>query len=201
MILTCYTSQRELIKAVKQLYAPRGFMLDPTYGSGGIHAGTEHTGLRSDLIPRRPDVAAWDCRSLPLNDRSITSIIFDPPFLAGACNGGIMHDQYSSFRNVAALYEFYRDALAELYRVTCPNGVLVFKCQDIINGRSQGFSHCEIYTMAIAVGWYAKDLFILRNDNRLKPHNMKEQHHARKSHCYFWVFTRQKRKNYRGLGR
>lgn len=75
-------------------------------------------------------------------------------------------------------------------------GILAFKCQDVINGRTQGFSHCEIYSAAKAVGLYGLDLFVFVNENRMPPPNLKKQNHARKTHTYFWVFKKCGRKNY-----
>jgi hypothetical protein len=49
--------------------------------------------------------------------------------------------------------------------------------------------------MALQVGFYPKDLFILMAKNRINSFNgekWKNQYHARKHHSYFWVFQKSK---------
>jgi len=65
----------------------------------------------------------------------------------------------------------------------------------LCNGGTQTFSHCEIYNIAISIGFYARDLFVLHTKNRAKPHNVTKQVHARKTHSYFWVFEKSGKKN------
>jgi hypothetical protein len=196
VVETVFQSQRELLDAVRELYSITHFELDPTFGAGALHRGRRHPDLCFDLVPRNLIAAPADVLALPLPDASVGTIIFDPPFLAGGGTTSVMHQRYSSFSTVRELYEFYGQSLVELRRVLKPNGLLVFKCQDINNGRSQGFSHCEIYRMALDIGLYAHDLFILTSSNRMRPYKMKTQKHARKSHCYFWVFKKCSRKNH-----
>lgn len=168
-----------------------------TYGRGGIHSGSLRPELCFDLVPKHAFVQQADVRALPLRSGAVSSVIFDPPFLAGGGASGRMHQQYSSLESVPKLLRFYEEALAELLRILGPGGVLVFKCQDINNGRTQGFSHCEIYNTATRLGFYALDLFVLVASHRMRPYGMQRQDHARKANCYFWVFKKAKKKNYR----
>jgi tRNA G10 N-methylase Trm11 len=165
--------------------------------SGALHRGRLRPEHCFDLAPRHDFVRQVDCRALPLADASAGAIAFDPPFLAGGGNSGVMHEKYSSYPSMPALYQFYDEALREFFRVLSPGGFLVFKCQDLLNGRSQGFTHCEIYNAGIRSGFYACDLFVLVNRNRMTPHNLKRQVHARKATCYYWVFKKSERKNHR----
>ncbi len=200
MILTVFDKQRHLIDAVAKLHlgdSKAPFGLDPTYGKGMLHRGRPQPQLAFDIEPRSSYAAQGDVRKLQLADDSVSSVIFDPPFLAGGGETGVMHGHYSSYPTMADLLQFYSDAISELYRVLHKGGILVFKCQDINNGRTQGFSHCEIYNMAITRGFYALDLFILTSSNRMTPYKMVNQNHARKNHSYFWVFKKSERKNYR----
>jgi len=184
MISSVHNSQVDAIQAISKLYIGERFHLDPTYSKGIIHKSLMDPELKSDLA------TGQDCRSLPYLPNFIRSIMFDPPFLAGGGPTGIMHERFSSYPTVKSLLEFYNESLKEFHRVLIKNGYLVFKCQDLCNGRTQTFSHCEIYSMALANGFYARDLFVLTKLNRAKPHNMKEQTHARKFHSYFWVFQK-----------
>lgn len=196
MIKSVYDNQKELMKAISDLYIGEGFQLDPTYNKGTIHKGLMDPAIKSDLDPQY-NVAPADSRALLIKDNSIRSIMFDPPFLAGGGKFGIMNQRYSCYKTVKDLFEFYVDSLKEFYRVLQHKGLLVFKCQDLCNGSTQTFSHCEIYQAALSQGFYSRDLFILVSKNRATPHNMKKQVHARKFHSYFWVFEKCNKNNKR----
>lgn len=194
MIKSVYNNQEALLNAISQLYIGKGFHLDPTYSKGHIHKGLKDPELKSDIAPAG-DYDKADCTKLSYGSGAIRSIMFDPPFLAGGGKTGIMHNRFSSYKTVKHLFSFYNDALKEFYRVLEPKGYLIFKCQDLCNGRVQTFSHCEIFEAARSIGFYARDLFILIAKNRAIQHNVKEQIHARKFHCYFWVFQKCKKWN------
>jgi hypothetical protein len=68
------------------------------------------------------------------------------------------------------------------------------KCQDTVTGGKQYFSHVMIMNMAMEIGFYPRDLFILFNKVRMNSFGTKwkKQEHARKYHSYFWVFEKRK---------
>lgn len=198
MILSVFESQKALMDAFHWLYLREPFQVDVTYGKGALHKGHLRPDRCFDISPRFDFVEKADCTALPFfRGGEVHSIAFDPPFLAGGGDSGLMNRAYGSYKTVPELLAFYDEALREFYRVLAPGGLLLFKCQDINNGRTQGFSHCEIYNMALDAGLYALDLFVLVNRNRMKPHKMKHQNHARKAHCYFWVFEKSGKHNHR----
>ena len=56
-------------------------------------------------------------------------------------------------------------------------------------------THTFIQNEAEKLGFYTKDLFILLAKNRLVAKwQLKNQKHARKFHCYFWVFEKNNKK-------
>ena len=154
--------------------------------------------LKFDLFPQTDDTVRSDCRHLPVDDNSINCIMFDPPFIVGTgpsmekvvSGQNMIHNRFSSFPNPTALYEFYKDSLKEFYRILTDNGILIFKCQDTVSSGTNYMSHIYIHNMAISLGFYPKDLFILTAKSRIISGKHKVQKHARKYHSYFWVFEK-----------
>ncbi len=193
MIKSISYSQNEIFNWIIQLYCPSGFELDPTYSKGAFYKNITEPKLKFDLEPQRDDVVQADCRELPLENESITTMIFDPPFVAGKGNttNGIIRARFGSYKTTQKhLWPMYHSALEEFYRILKPNGVLVVKCQDCIDSAKQYMSHVEIINKAVALGFYPKDLFVLLAKHRMMSPNMKKQQHARKFHCYFIVFIK-----------
>ena len=88
----------------------------------------------------------------------------------------------------------YYNSLKELYRVSANKGIVVFKCQDTVSSGKNHFTHTMIMNMAMEIGFYPKDLFILTSNVRINSFGTKwtRQQHARKYHSYFWVFEKTK---------
>lgn len=187
--------QDEIIQWIIELYCPGGFELDPTYSVGNFYKEIPPPVYKFDIQPQIQDVTQADCRNLPLTDASIGSIMFDPPFVGGSRkNGkpGIIKQRFGYYKNIQTeLWGMYRDALIEFYRILKQDGVLVFKCQDTVESSKQYFSHIEIINMALSIGFYPKDLFILLAKSRLISPSQKNQQHARKFHSYFLVLIKQ----------
>lgn len=185
--------QDEIIQGIMTLHldgAP--FECDPTYSKGVFYKNLPAPRLKFDLAPQYPDVIQSDCRNLPLEDESIQSIMFDPPFLQRSGKGSIMKDRFGEFNTIPNLWMFYYASLKEFYRVLRPGGILAFKCQDTVSCGKNYMSHVEIMNQAVSVGFYPKDIFILLAKSRMSQWNIKKQQHARKFHSYFWVFEKRK---------
>lgn len=89
-----------------------------------------------------------------------------------------------------SLHQCYRDMLKEAYRILKAKGILIFKCQDKVSSGRQYMSHVFVMNEAVKLGFYPKDLFILTAKSRLVADWQRNQKHARKFHCYFWVFQK-----------
>ena len=192
-------SQEELLAWIIALYIPSGtFELDPTFSQGGFYrSGIIHRPqLCFDLHPICEGVREADCRALPLSSASISSMIVDLPFLAttgaslGTTNGNKINRRFSVCSSETELATLYQDTLYEAWRVLKPGGMLVMKCQDKVSSGKQYMTHCMIYNWARDTGFETLDLFILLAKNRLIANWQRNQKHARKYHCYFWVFQK-----------
>ena len=193
MIKSVSDNQHQIIKDILALYCPDGIDLDPTYSKGNFYKQIEKPRLKSDLFPQADDVVKSDAASLWLENDSIQTIMFDPPFVAGHTKEsptGIIGERFHGFRYVSDLWEWYDKCLLEFHRVLKKNGVLIFKCQDTVSSGKQHLSHVHIINKAEELGFYSKDLFILTAKNRIIGHNHQVQKHARKFHSYFLVFVK-----------
>ena len=201
MITTVSYSQNDILKSILALHTNGRIDLDPTYSKGNFYKnGIPEPKYRFDIEPKFPYVGEACATSIPLPDNSVSTIVFDPPFLATTGpslkkkSGNIINKRFGVFPNEKLLHEFYIQSLKEFYRLSEKNGVLIFKCQDKVSSGKQYFSHCFIYEQAREIGWYPKDLFILMAKNRVVADwQRNNQIHARKFHSYFWVFEKRKR--------
>lgn len=206
IVKTVSQNQSEILSWIIQLYCPRGFDLDCTYSKGAFYKkGIPEPKIKMDINPS-PGIIPADVKALPLKSSCLETIIFDPPFLGaspvklGRPGSNIISTRFGHYRTFNDLWEMYRAALNECFRVLSPRGFLIVKCQDGINDHKQHFSHVEIINSALQLGFYAVDLFILLSRSVLIDGRWKNQEHARKTHSYFLVFSKHGRKvNYFGI--
>lgn len=196
-------SNTEIIKNILDLHVPSHKIdLDPCYSTGVFYNSgfIPQPTLKYDIYPQAKGVKKADCRHLPLKDASLECIMFDPPFVVnGEVKGeeasGVIARRFSFFNSSKEMTSFYKESLKEFYRLLKPKGILIFKCQDIVSGGVNYMPHCYIHNMAFKLGFYPKDLFILEARSRLINLD-KTQRHARKFHCYFWVFEKGGKRDY-----
>lgn len=185
-------NERQIIRWIMLLHNQgQPIEADVTYSSGRFWTGLPGPRFKFDLMPQSSDVIPADARHLPLCNNCLQSLMFDPPFVvAPSPKPGIIRDRFSCYPNVSALWSFYGESIKEFARILKPDGILIFKCQDIISGGKQHFSHVEIVNLAHASGFDALDLFVLVRYNVVWSPNMEHQQHARKNHSYYLVFKK-----------
>ena len=192
-VMSLSFNEADIIRWIMALHNEgKPFEVDPTYSTGRFWEGIPGPKYKFDINPQVEGVIEADARHLPLPDKSISSIMFDPPFIVGSHNErfkeGIIKKRFGYYKTMKDLHNFYREALLEFRRLFKKEGLLVFKCQDTIDSGRQYMSHFEIMKYAERIGFYCKDLFILGRTNVIFSPNMANQQHARKNHCYFIVF-------------
>ena len=196
--------QSEIIRNILKLHVPEGKIdCDPTFSTGAFYDGTgvEPPALRFDINPQTEDVKEADARHLPLPDGSLSCMVLDPPFLATkgrsltAGDGNRINRRFGVYPDEKSLHRCYAEMLKGAYRVLKPSGILIFKCQDKVSSGKQYMSHVFVMDTAVETGFYPKDLFVLLAKNRLVADwQTRNQKHARKFHCYFWVFQKTDRR-------
>jgi hypothetical protein len=200
-VKSVYNSNFDTIKNIMFLYNIEQFDLDCTYSKGAFWKDLPSPKFKSDLYPVNDTVVEASSENLPFGDGSMKNIMYDPPFvIAGKTYRGnkdgssIMAKRFEGYNTYNDLTVNYYNTLKELYRICEKGGHVVMKCQDTVSGGKNHFSHCLIMNMAMEIGFYPRDLFILNSNVRINSFGTKwtKQEHARKYHSYFWVFEKVK---------
>ncbi|SLE83929.1 DNA methyltransferase [Mycobacteroides abscessus] len=201
---TIYGNNAVLIDLLARLYVPDGAQVrDVTWGKGAFWKGTDTNRFSlqgsdiADHIGGHGEVIRADFRALPDEDESVDLVVLDPPYIH---NPG-KHVTDSRYNNSATtkgmshadIRELYREGMAEALRVLKPSGQVWVKCKDEIESGKQQWSHIEIHSDAVALGLYARDLFVLVPPSKSPQSRWTTQKHARKVHSYMWVFDKPKR--------
>lgn len=183
-------NQCEIIENILNLHCKGNQIdLDPTYSIGNFYNGRiKAPKFKFDINPQIKGVGKADSKYLPIKSNSLNIIMFDPPFSVHKIDNSKLIKRFSAIETTKKLFDYYNKSLFEFHRILKKNGILIFKCQDFVDGGKQYFVHAIIMNMAIKYKFYPLDLFILIVKNRIIRHN--KQIHARKFHSYFWVFKK-----------
>ncbi|MBY0311963.1 MAG: hypothetical protein K2W85_07835 [Phycisphaerales bacterium] len=122
-------------------------VLDPMCGSGttlDVCDDLGRKGIGFDLLPRRPDIAQADARSLPMPDASADFVFVDPPYSTHVnysddprCIGKL--DAGMGGRSHAnAYYEAMERVIGELHRVLKPRRYMGLYVSDSWRKRAKG---------------------------------------------------------------
>lgn len=189
----------DILLGIMQLHnAGSPFCVDACHSVGGFYRSgiVPRPAIRFDIAPTLPDVLYADVCALPLANESVSSIIFDPPFMFNphgkALEKNAAAGRYTMFPTWADLERTYKGAFDEFNRVLKPKGIVAFKCQDYTDSKTT-MTHCLVYQWALERCFYAKDLFIRYRNHGPAYNPVLRQKHARKFHSYWWVFERGKR--------
>jgi DNA modification methylase len=198
--------QGVIIKNLITLHVPDGVIdCDITYSKGNFYRKTGITEpiYKFDKYPQTIDSIEINDK-IPLEDNTLNSIMFDPPFVIGgnkkvhdydegSCIIGKRFEQYKNFNELIDSYKMW---IGEIYRVLKDNGTFIIKCQDQVSSGKQHLIHVFVINEAIKVGFYPKDMAILLAKNRIISPKHSNQKHLRKYNSYFLVFKKESFKNF-----
>ena len=176
VISTINYDEQEIIRDILYLHGNGNYIeCDPCFSVGNFYKdGLPIPRFIFDKFPSLPNVIEATSDNLPLDDKSVNVIMFDPPFVIGGVDHDYVKDgsniisrRFTSFSSFKELKTMYSTRLKEFSRIINDDGIVIFKCQDTVSSAKQHFTHCWLMFEAIKHGFYAKDMFILLAKNRL----------------------------------
>ncbi len=188
-------NQDELIYNILQLYIKRDtFDIDLTASTLGFYKKISKPQLLFDKYPQLEEVKPLsEAYNLPLN--TYHSIMLDLPFLikreSDAGNLKIVK-RFGYFNSLEELYQTNEEMIRYAFSRLKKGGFLVVKTMDFTFGENQIWTSLYIQNKAIEVGFTLEDTFILTGQKRLLAYPKGQQRHARKYHCYFFVFKKKR---------
>jgi len=195
LIKSVQTKDQDILMAIRQLYLDgKNFDLDPCFSTGTFYKGIEEPIFKLDKSPQRKDVIENDLLNglSDIANNVLNGIVFDPPFMFGKHGGwenSVMNKRFTMFNKWEDLELMYKTALSEFYRVLKMKGIVAFKCQDYTDSKTT-LTHCFVHNWATDIGFKAEDLFIkIATGGRIWNKKL-TQRHARKFHCYWFVFKK-----------
>jgi len=198
-VRSVYNSNYEVISNIMSLYKIEQFDLDCTYSRGLFWKKLPEPKNKTDLVPITEDTIQADSEHLPFEDNTMKSIMYDPPFVISGKmykenkeGSSIIAKRFEGYTTYEKLTTNYYNTLKELYRVCEKDGLVVMKTQDTTSGGKNHFTHVMIMNMAMKIGFYPRDLFILVAKMRINSFGAKwkKQEHARKFHSYFIILEK-----------
>jgi hypothetical protein len=198
-VRSVYNSNYEVIKNIMSLYEIDQFDLDCTYSRGLFWKNLPEPKIKTDLVPVTEDTIRADSEHLPFENESMKNIMYDPPFTISGKSykenkdgSSVTAKRFQGYTTYDKLTTNYYNTLIELYRICQKNGLVVMKLMDTVSGGKNHFTHVMVMNMAMKIGFYPRDLFVLVAKMRINSFGGKwnKQEHARKHHCYYWIFEK-----------
>ncbi len=189
--LSVFNSDEEILKALSDIHLKGNWYdLDCTFSKGNFYKNIKEPKLKSDLTPLREDVIKSDSSLLQFVDNgSLKSIVFDPPFLfrkRKSINNDKISNRFTYFKSYEELIEMYKKSLVCFKKKLNKNGWVFFKCQDMTDNKFYD-THTDTIKMARDIGFTLKDIAIKVNKNKLQR-DAKQQNCVAKVHSYWLVF-------------
>ena len=145
--------------------------------------------LKSDLIPLSTHIIKSDCTKLDfIDDNSLNSIVFDPPFLfrkRKSVNNDKISARFTYFNSYDNLQDMYKRSLECFKRKLKKGGYVCFKCQDMTDGKFY-CTHNFIINYAEKIGFELKDIIIKKSKTKLQR-DAKQQNCVAKVHSYWLI--------------
>lgn len=191
--LSIFDADEEILKAIDDIFLKnKWYDLDCTYSKGVFYKNIKPPRNKSDLIPVYDDVIKADCTELNhIQDNTLESIVFDPPFLfrnRKSENNDKMSQRFSYFKSYEELIDMYFKSLDCFKKKLKKGGYVLFKCQDMTDGKFY-CTHNDIINYATSNGYILKDIILKKAKSKLQR-DAKQQNCVAKIHSYWLVFKK-----------
>jgi hypothetical protein len=188
-------SQEEIIENILTLHSKNNVIdVDTTYSTGVFYKSgrIQQPRYKFDIKPQAPGVIKGRASSLSLDNNSIQTLMFDPPFLVNKHwkkSTIKMIKRFGCYKSMNSLKKDYRNSLIEFQRVLEVGGIVIVKCQDVMFSNTNHMISDWVVATASRLGLKPIDKFIYIKKNRFGIRCL-IQRHARKHHSYFLVFQK-----------
>ena len=191
--LSVFYKDEEILKALSDIHLKGNWYdLDCTFSKGNFYKNIEEPKLKSDLTPLREDVIKSNSSSLQfIDDGSLKSIVFDPPFLfrkRKSINNDNQSNFYTYFKSYEEMIDMYKASLDCFKNKLTKGGYVFFKCQDMTDGKFYD-THTEIIKIARDLNFILKDIAIKVCTNK-QQRDAKQQNCVAKVHSYWIVLKK-----------
>lgn len=195
------TSADALEKMIAVLFPDARTIYDPTYGNGMFYRTSKRAVWGADLDPSRARTLVASYEHIPLQDKSVDLVVFDPPFQPRtSCNKeGIISRRFTTVAGISgngcgidaieALKTSVQSGVLECERVSRLG--FIVKVQDYIHSRRPVWMSMWLWEVL----GEPYDCLHLRQKSKLKATNWGKQLSVWRNHSTFWVY-RQERNNY-----
>ena len=200
MIRSFSSCQHEILNSILALNGLLTFDADLSYGNGGFYKHIPQPKYCFDVDETRQHCEQACSTNVPLDESSINSCVFDPPFLTyvkeARKHNSVMAKRFGGYWRYDELENHYKKTIEEAFRILRPKGIFVFKCQDIIHNHKMHATHMNIMQWA-EEKFRLKDLFVLAAQHRMpmpekEGAKKRKQKHARIYHSFFLILESQK---------
>lgn len=193
--LSVFEKDSDILVAIDDIFLKnKWYDLDCTYSKGVFYQDIKEPRLKSDLNPLNTDVIKSDCTKLDfIDDNSLNSIVFDPPFLfrkRKSDNNDKISARFTYFNSYDDLQDMYKRSLDCFKRKLKKGGYVCFKCQDMTDGKFY-CTHNFIINYAKEIGFELKDIVIKKSKTKLQR-DAKQQNCVAKIHSY-WLILKLKK--------
>lgn len=196
---TILGTSADVLAQILSIYVPaESVIADLTFNTGGFWRTldvSDYTLIASDLFPFPGLDLRADMRHLPYRSGSFHAVIMDPPY--GNASTSPRTDSLEKRFNLQSvktpreILRLYLDAIPEVHRILKKRGILILKCQDMVDGGRQHFMSVDICNHARSIGFRGEDKFVMVPPGKpMIRHPDRPQQHARKNHSEFWVFRK-----------
>jgi tRNA G10 N-methylase Trm11 len=196
---TIHGISADVLAQILSIYVrPGSIIADLTFNTGGFWRTLDISGytlIASDLFPFPGLDLRTDMRNLPYRSGSFDAVIMDPPYGNGSTTPRTdsLQDRFNleMVKTPKQILALYRDSIPEAHRILKKRGILILKCQDMVDGGRKHFMSVDICNHARSIGFRGEDKFNMVPPGKpMIRHPDRPQQHARKNHSEFWVFRK-----------